>query len=42
MSFENELFAHDTSGMFLQIEACQWSVSLSLLESDNAEHELFD
>jgi len=48
MSFENGLFAHETSDMFLQIEACQWgvSLSLSLLEADSAEHEthhkLFD
>ena len=46
MSFENELFAHETLDMFLQIEACQRGVSLSLLEADSAEHEthhdLFD
>jgi len=39
MSFESGLFAHEMTGMFLQIEACQWSVCLSLLEAENAEHD---
>ena len=39
MSFETELFAHETMDMTLQIEAHQWGASLSLLEADNAEHE---
>ena len=36
MSFEIELFAHETTDMSFQIEVCQWCMSLSLLE---AEHE---
>jgi len=39
MSFENGMFARETKDMSLQIEACQWWVSLSLLEADSAEHE---
>ena len=39
MSFENVMFAHETTDMSLQIEACLWCVSLSLLEADNVEHD---
>ena len=39
MSFENGMFAHETMHMSLQIVACQWYASLSLLEADSAEHE---
>jgi len=35
MSFENVMLARETTDMSLQIEACQWCVSLSLLEADN-------
>jgi len=46
MSFENGMFAHETTDMSLQMEACLWCVSLSLLEADSAaehetRHELF-
>jgi len=37
MSFEIELFAHETTDTSLQIEVCQWCVSLSWLEIDSAE-----
>jgi len=39
MSFENGLFAYETTDMSLQIETYQWAVSLSLSEADSAEHE---
>jgi len=29
MSFENGMFAHETTDMSLQIEACLWCASLS-------------
>ena len=34
MSFENGLFTHETTDMFAQIEACQWDVTLFLLEAE--------
>ena len=39
MSFEIELFAQEMTDMSLQIEVCQWCVSLSMLEADSADHE---
>jgi len=39
MSFENGMFARETKDRSLQIEACQWCVSLSLLEAESEEHE---
>jgi len=39
MSFENGMFAHETSDTSLQIKAYQWAVSLSSSDGDSAEDE---